>query len=364
MQSLKKIFSLTGLCCFFLFSGSLQAADGLIEEVSFHGENEGSESVTFLLNGPYLPKVFAMKGEKPRVVFDFMETHLARSVPASIDAGGNMIQRIRLGRYDNKTRAVIDLVSGEDFNFEQKFDETQNILTIELVSPSLPEKQENNAVAAGAQQEEVSESVSGSEVVAEEVTREEVVAETVAAEEIVAEEVVETTPAGTETSAGEVVETVVTEEVVATAPVVTEADVGEVVETVAEPSPAVETDPSPDPLLSSVSFENTSNKGEMVLFKLNGFYPPVVSGEEEGTPKVICDFAGTRLAENVVEEQVTNGEYIRQVRSEQLDDPALVRVTLDLVANKNYDLQQVFFKEDNLFVIIVNSYDALSVPKE
>ena len=33
------------------------------------------------------------------------------------------------------------------------------------------------------------------------------------------------------------------------------------------------------------------------------------------------------------------------------------RVTLELVPNKNYDLQQVFFKEDNLFVIIVNTYN-------
>ncbi len=350
MQSLKKIISLTGLCCFLLFTGSSQAADGLIEEVHFHGENGDSESVSFLLNGPYLPKAFALKGEKPRVVFDFMETRLDRTVPTSIDVGGKMIRKIRLARYDHKTRAVIDLVPGLDINFEQTFDETQNILTIQLFSPALPEKQESEPVAAVTQQEESPESVSDSEVAAEKVTGEEVVVEAAIAEEVVAEEVV----------ANEVV----AEEVVAATPAVTETPSREVVETTVEslPVPAVETGPSPDPLLSSVSFEDTSDKGEMVLFKLNGFYPPVVSGEEDGTPKVVCNFAGTRLAESVVREQATNGKYIREVRSERIDDSDLVRVTLNLVANKNYDLQQVFFKEDNLFVIIVNSYDALAAP--
>jgi AMIN domain len=329
MQNLKIRFSLVGLCFFFLFSGYLQAAESLIEEVKFYEKDGNSETVTFHLNGPYLPKVFALKGDKPRVVFDFMDTRLARTVPASIDAGGSMIHRIRLGRYDHKTRAVIDLVVGEDVNFEQTFDEAQNILTIQLFSSKLPEKPEIEAVAAvEEQQEEVLESVSDSKEVAE--------AEVV--EEVAAENVVDTT----EDPDQKAVE-------IAVAPLL---------------SPVDEGSPSSDPLLSSVTFENTSNKGEMVFFKLNGFYPPVVSGEEDGTPKVICDFAGTRLAESVVKELASDGKYISRVRVEQLEEPDMIRVTLDLVSNKNYDLQQVFFKEDNLFVIIVNSYDALTVPAD
>lgn len=35
-------------------------------------------------------------------------------------------------------------------------------------------------------------------------------------------------------------------------------------------------------------------------------------------------------------------------------DPEKVRVVLDLAANRDYDLQQVFFRKDNLFVLIVN----------
>ncbi|MCF8055357.1 MAG: AMIN domain-containing protein [Desulfocapsa sp.] len=333
MQSLIKCFSLVGLCCFFLFSGSLQAAEGLIEEVSFHGKDENSESVTFRLNGPHLPKVFSISGDNSRVVFDFMGTQLARTVPVTIDAGGSMVQKIRLGRHENKTRAVIDLVPGGDFNFEQKFDEVHNVLTIQLFSANVPEKQEEKLVVAIEQQEEVPEQ----QEAPESASVENVVEEEVVGEEVVAEDVVDGAPVVQENSDKKVEET---------------------------GAAADESDPSPEPLLSNVTFENTSNKGEMVLFKLNGFYPPVVSGEEDENPQVICDFTGTRLGDGVVKELASNGDYIRRVRIEQLNEPDLIRVTLDLVANKNYDLQQVFFKEDNLFVIIVNSYDALTIPKK
>ena len=128
--------------------------------------------------------------------------------------------------------------------------------------------------------------------------------------------------------------------------------------------PAEDDGPVPDALLFDVAFENTSNKGEMVLFKLNGFYPPTVSGKEEGTPLVICDFAGTRLGNTVLKDQVIHGEYVERVSIQQLEDSDLIRVTLELIPSKNYDLQQVFFKEDNLFVIIINSYESLDDIKQ
>ena len=327
MKSCKILTSLVVLLLFSLFSGSLHAADGLIEKVIFHGKNGNSESVVFHLNGPWLPKVFALKGDNPRVVFDFVDTRLARTVPSSIDTKGTMIRKIRTGRHSNKTRVVMDLAAGGKCNFDQQFDETTNILTIQLFSMDFPEKQDGKPVVPAVAEK------SSIDVVAEEET--------------------------------------VKQEVIVTAAVPAEAPKKEVVESaekiekvqVAESS-VKETGPAPDPLLSDVSFENTSNKGEMVLFKLNGFYPPAVSGKEDGTPLVICDFSGTRLGKKVVKEQLSHGEFIEQINVHQLQEPDVIRVTLELVPNNNYDLQQVFFKEDNLFVIIVNSYDTPDKPEE
>ncbi len=324
------VFSVTVVCLFGLFSGSLYAAEGLIKKVSFEQGDGNIESVIFHLDGPWLPKVFALKGENPRVVFDFMNTKLSRTVPSTIDARGSMVRKVRLGRHSNKTRVVIDLVAGGAFNFDQQFDKKNNILTIQLFSVDYPENDAvNPAVELAA--DSIPEAVPA--MVAEETA-------TVAVAEPVS-------LASTEEPVTEV-----------------EAAAGESVEQNSETTtpPLVEEDnPVADPVLLELSFEDTSSKGEMVLFKLNGFYPPTVTGEEEGTPLVICNFAGTRLGEEVQKSMEIGGEFIQRLQVVQPQGSDAVRVTVELVPSKNYDLQQVFFKEDNLFVIIVNSYESMDI---
>jgi hypothetical protein len=107
--------------------------------------------------------------------------------------------------------------------------------------------------------------------------------------------------------------------------------------------------------LESVKFDGTSPKGEMVLFKLNDFHPPIIHGVEEGVPRVICDFNNTQLLDlrnNLIK---ADGKFVKLIRITRNKKPDRVRVVLDLEPNRSYDLQQVFFKEDNLFVIIVNA---------
>jgi len=324
MKSCRIIFPLIVLMFFSLFSGSLYAADRLIEKVIFHGKDGNRESVVFHLNGPWLPKAFALKGDNPRVVFDFMDTRLSRSVPLSIDTKGTMIRKIRTGRHSNKSRVVLDLATDGVFSFDQQFDKTGNVLTIQLFSAKESEKKERKIV-----EETVVEEGSVVSVTDEKPTEQEVVAPA---------------PLVVQDQKKEEMETVVVEE----SPVVAEK----------------KATTAPDPLLVDVSFENTSSKGEMILFKLNGFYPPTVRGKEDGTPLVVCTFTGTRLGQNVVKEQLIQGEYIQRVSIKQMNDPELIEVTMELVPDNNYDLQQVFFKEDNLFVVIVNTYDNREKSKE
>ena len=320
MNSRRIVSFLVAVVFLLSFTGMLQAGDRAIEKIAFKKVDAQNESVSFYLNGPWIPKVFVLKGENPRVVFDFMETGLADSVPASLKTKGNMINKIRMGRYSNKTRVVLDLNAGNESNFDQNYDETSNVLTISIFSTDFPAKQKV----------EVSNEA-------------ETVVETVAAVSTVDK---------SESKSEEVVIKPETQIPVESVPAVTEAAV------VTKKAPVA------DPLILEVSFEDTSDKGEMVLFKLNGFYPPTVKGEEEGTPFVICDFAGTRIAEEVVAEQIVKGKYIEKISVQKLDDLDVVRVRIELIPHNNYDLQQVFFKEDNLFVIIVNSYDALNKQKK
>ncbi len=307
MRSCKAVFFIIWLFLFLLFFTSSQASEGIINDVQFRGNNDSSESVIFFLNSASLPKVFALQGEKPRVVFDFMETQLAKTVPSVINSQGRMVEKIRMGRHSEKTRVVLDLTSASVVNFDQDFDAEKNVLTIQLYSTDYPPKEEN--------------------------------------------------------AAGEIVKTAVNETSVVE-PVVEAEQTQEADELPAAIPATLENPLSPEALLSEVNFENTSNKGEMVLFKLNGFYPPEVSGEENGTPRVTCLFAGARMGIDLVKEQMPHGEFIEKILVEQENATAPIKVILELVPNKNYDLQQVFFKEDNLFVIIVNSYDTMEIPAE
>ena len=133
-------------------------------------------------------------------------------------------------------------------------------------------------------------------------------------------------------------------------------------QTAAAPQPQAATGPTAPapaapagPMLESVTFDGKSPKGEMVLFKLNTFHPPEVHGVEQGIPRVICDFKDTRLADSAQNLIKTDGQHVKVIRLSKTVKPEKVRVVLDLEPNRSYDLQQVFFKEDNLFVIIVNT---------
>ena len=330
MRCCKNVFLISFLFVLLSFSTISHAAQAVIDDVKFQGENDHSESVIFHLNTASLPKAFALKGEKPRVVFDFLGTQLARTLPSVINTDGRMVEKIRMGRHKDKTRVVLDLAPASVVNFDQEFDASRNVLTIHLYSTDYPPKEETAAV----EKVEKIEKVETVEVVEVE-------------EAVKAEEVVETTVVITPVE-----------------PVIEGEQVSET-EDVVDIVPVLDDNPlNHEALLSEVTFENTSNKGEMVLFKLNGFYPPEVSGQETGTPSVTCVFAGTRIGPELIQEQTPQGKFINSILVEQEGDSAPIYVTLQLVPDKNYDLQQVFFKEDNLFVIIVNSYDALATPAQ
>ncbi len=110
-----------------------------------------------------------------------------------------------------------------------------------------------------------------------------------------------------------------------------------------------------EPELESIKFDPSSPKGEMIMFKLNGFHPPAVHGVEEGIPRVICDFNNTKLGSATKKQIKANGQHVKVIRTSVTKKPEKVRVVIDLEPNRSYDLQQVFFKDDNLFVIIVNT---------
>ncbi|MBT8360720.1 MAG: AMIN domain-containing protein [Desulfobacterales bacterium] len=383
----------------------------VLESITYEKGDLNQERVLFKLNGIHTPKVFKIKGEKPRLVFDFLDTGYSGPVNRLKDTNGKLVKGVRIGIHNNppKTRVVIDLAVDEEYQFSEDFVVQENLLTV-IISPIADKQQgkeppaaeiadqkpepvaetdkpqESGLVAAETpspeEQTAAETTTSQKEKAADEMPSQGVKAEdetpAVAAE--VAEKVV--SPAS-QTDSKQVIEAPSNQEKI-TEPVAKTAEIeapGVAAEPEMSPETAAETaegeeenanslasqttqnrKPPADPILLDISFESTANKSEMVFFKLNDFYPPIVFGIEKGNPRVVCDYLDTALAQEVPPEIITKGKYVSRIRTAKHKGPDKVRVVLDLIPSRNYDLQQVFFKEDNLFVIIINELKSKAAP--
>ncbi len=112
------------------------------------------------------------------------------------------------------------------------------------------------------------------------------------------------------------------------------------------------------PLLRSIRSEKSSD-AKKVLFELNGFYPPEFFGLTGNQPRVVCDFKKANLEKSLPKVLETNGTFILRIRVGNLppSDPK-IRVVLDLVPHKNYDMEQNFFKKDTTFALILHPENA------
>ncbi len=347
-------------CC------AIAAGQKLLTDIEFSRISPKQEQVTFTLNTTSIPNIFAIKGERPRVVFDFPDTKPTREIKNPMTTKGNFIARIRLGIHRQpapKTRVVFDLQPDKKIDFKQSFDKTKNKLTITLYQAGNNPKQDNRIKVSPTPPTQKKQ-------------------HDTPRHKRLSKKITHTAPTGR--SAGQKTRGSATKEVAridktsnkikkpvvrenAPAPTfkkndpnktslkqqddtVTEAEVTEKKQSTTSENNADQT------ILNSVSFEIDDSRGEMVLFRLNSFHPPVIFGKEEGHPRVICDFADILAGKNLPDSIATKGgKFVKNVRIIQKKEQKTIRVVLDLVTDHNYDLQQIYFKEDNLFVVIVNA---------
>ena len=345
-----------------------------LERITFKTLGTNREQVTFKLNGTYIPKIFAIKGKNPRVVFDFPMTGIARTMPNSIQTDGAYIKKIRIGLHTGehpKTRVVFDLTDTQKIDFKQHFDQTTNALTIVIFPAASP------PIETGESKDETPEKMVDREAGQQKnnmVSKAKAVAESSVAAAVATGEKTgsPTGPAPKPPATGikgknsvDRAETGKTEAAKVVSPEPVPATEKEQPPATVQPVTTTEKPPVAQkqgtPVLQSVTFDNTTNRGEMIQFTLTDFHPPTVFGIEKGLPRVVCDFSNTQAGPTLKNIIKANGRYVKTIRIGR--HPDKIRVVIDLEANNNYDLQQVFFKEDDLFVIIVNTLHHVSTEK-
>lgn len=315
MKGLKGVFCcLAVLVAVVLVTTAAQTAT--IDAISHEPGADGKERVTFSLNEAITPKIFTIKDDNPRLVLDFPTTTYKGKGSMTL-AEGKLATAIRIGVHqepEQKVRVVIDLAKGMAVSHASVASDRPNALIIELTGQAKAEGK-----VEGSAQNEALPVATAPPMVAP--------PQPVAPPKPVEEKPLPVPVPQAEKAPSPLVPAV-------------------------SPTPAEKV--SGLPLLRNISFDDSSAKGEMVLFQLNGFHPPSVSAVEKDTPRVFCDFMGMEMDKGVETTIAAKGKYVERISAGKQGKPEKVRVTLHLVPNRDYDLQQVFFKNDNLFVLIVN----------
>jgi AMIN domain len=306
---------------FFLFSPSVLLAESnsLVEIASISHEktSDDQEAIRFALSASVPVKMFALKGDRPRLVIDFPDTIYKGKNVITLD-DGELANTIRVGLHKEpkiRTRIVVDLSQTIAVDYKHSFIESENLLEI-VLTRGVKLKTATAPVVAKVS-DPANDEIATVPPVQKELT---------------------TTP--------------VDEKPIPAATIVAKKP---------EKAESVEDAASGLPQLLEVSFDDSSNRGEMVLFHLNDFFPPTVSAIEKNNPRVLCDFQNMRLSGDVQKTINAGGKYVENIRTAYHVDKNKVRVVLDLSPDRDYDLQQVFFKNDNLFVLIVNELPAEKV---
>ena len=382
---------LTILASVFVFSTpfAVMAADEpkdlVLESIEVIAGNDKPEQVVFKFNGSHTPKSFRIEGDNPRLVFDFFGVKYASAVNRISDVGGNIIAGVRVGKHYEppKTRVVVDIQQDSPYVSEQTFNVSNNILTVtfspDLEGLSAIEQQPDQLPRIEVDSPKIVHSLTAVQSQPDDtqsVEVEEQQASTAQPDDSPSVEVEEQQTSTDQGDEGQsTVETAAEattkisptaqpdSETVQSADMAQETDEQDEEQTAAvaetdkgeqqlEPQQGVQAEEI-GPVLLEVSFEKSINNSETVLFRLNHFYPPLVFGVEKGEPRVICHFLDARIGSAIPSSIDAGGQFIDRILVSEEPDPDKVRVELVLVPNRNYDLQQLFFKEENLFVIIV-----------
>ncbi|MHB8810082.1 MAG: AMIN domain-containing protein [Desulfobulbaceae bacterium] len=338
------------------------SASPLIEKIEFDTSNTNVDRITFKLNSSNLPQTFALKGP-PRVVFDFPGTALAKGVKTNIPAAGKFIKGVRSAEHRGdkaKTRVVLDVATEEAIDFKQDFNAESNTLVISIFA--LGSKPPPAAVAAAPEKQKAPEAAlekgadAGKPAPPPPAPGKPVAAkETAPVPTPVPVPAVPPAAKDKDKDKDKVIEPAVAAIPKPEAGAESAKEEGTVIQPLSEIGPKQTAKESTKPVLYSIEFDKDANRGETINFKLNTFNPPVVFGIEEDTPRIVCFFKDTAAGPELGDTIGAQGRFVKSIQVGKYSNPDNVRVVLDLVPNLNYDLQQVFFKEENMFMIIINT---------
>jgi hypothetical protein len=104
----------------------------------------------------------------------------------------------------------------------------------------------------------------------------------------------------------------------------------------------------------AIDSDITSPSGEIINIVLTGNFPPEAQVIEGDIPRIYCDFPDVRMEKTVNRTIGVNGKYVLQIRTGIHPPPeSKTRVVLDLVPHHDYEVEQLFYENENRYSIII-----------
>jgi len=123
----------------------------------------------------------------------------------------------------------------------------------------------------------------------------------------------------------------------------------------APPSPKDSVNTSSSKKILEIMSDLSLPSAEMITIILMGPYPPQTQVIEGITPKIICDFPDVLMDKTIKRMIPINGKYVLQVRTGIHPPPEpKSRVVIDLVPNHDYEVEQLFYEQNNRYSMIIH----------
>ena len=104
-----------------------------ILSITVDTDSASGETVHIDLSGNFPPTTQVIEGDEPRIICDFQDVRMVKTIQRTISVNGKFIQQIRTGIHpppDAKSRIVLDLAPKHDYEVEQLFYEKDNRYTM------------------------------------------------------------------------------------------------------------------------------------------------------------------------------------------------------------------------------------------
>ena len=117
--------------------GDTTDRDYYLKDVSLQVFSSEKEAIAFQLDDFHPPETFVLKGERPRVVCDFLNTRVLDSVGNRIESNGALIKDVRVAPYGGgvpRVRVVLDLLPGRNYVIDQTFFKKENRYVVTIIT--------------------------------------------------------------------------------------------------------------------------------------------------------------------------------------------------------------------------------------